>query len=102
MKDIAVLTYVDDVLIIGTTNQSISGFIKFLKEGDEHFEFTEEGTVENFFEVIIRRFGKKNVRSFELCQPLLTKKIVELVGLTETVGGRDTLWGSHYCIGAWK
>eukprot|EP00957_Ditylum_brightwellii_P169528 12902490-Ditylum_brightwellii.AAC.1 len=89
-KDIVVLTYVDDVLIIGTTKQSISGFIKSLKEGYENFEFTEEGTVENYLGVMIRRFIKNNNRSFELCQLFLIKKFVELVGLTETVGGRDT------------
>eukprot|EP00957_Ditylum_brightwellii_P102076 7780494-Ditylum_brightwellii.AAC.2 len=38
----------------------------------------------------IRRSGKKNVRSFELCQPFLVKKFVELVGLAESVESRDT------------
>eukprot|EP00957_Ditylum_brightwellii_P202520 15330529-Ditylum_brightwellii.AAC.1 len=89
-KDIAVLTYVDDVLIIDTIKQSISGFIKSLKEGDENLEFTEEGTMEYYLGVMIRRSGKKNGRCFELCQPYLIKKFVELVGLSESVGVRDT------------
>eukprot|EP00957_Ditylum_brightwellii_P063138 4792129-Ditylum_brightwellii.AAC.2 len=94
-KVIVVLTYIDDVLIIGTAKQSISGFIKSLKECDENFEFNEEGTAENYLGAMIRRSGKNNDRSFELCQPYLIKKFAELVGLSETVGGRDTSVGLH-------
>eukprot|EP00957_Ditylum_brightwellii_P153212 11661157-Ditylum_brightwellii.AAC.2 len=57
-----------------TTKQSISGFIKSLREGDKNFEFTEEGTVENYFGVMIRRSGENNNRSFKLCEPYLIKK----------------------------
>eukprot|EP00957_Ditylum_brightwellii_P130145 9927434-Ditylum_brightwellii.AAC.1 len=39
---------------------------------------------------MVRRSEKKNDRNFELYQPFLIKKFVELVGQTETVGGRDT------------
>eukprot|EP00957_Ditylum_brightwellii_P122539 9344748-Ditylum_brightwellii.AAC.1 len=44
---------------MGTAKQSISDFIKSLKKCGENFEFTEEGDVENYLGIMIRRSGKK-------------------------------------------
>eukprot|EP00957_Ditylum_brightwellii_P114434 8724492-Ditylum_brightwellii.AAC.2 len=78
--DCVVVTYLDNVLIIGQSDEVINCFIKSLETDDEGFEFTREAIVENYLEVEIYRPGKPNDQSFEFRQPCLIKKFIELVG----------------------
>jgi len=71
-----VLVYVDDCIVIGHTESHISSFITSLKNGSENFDFTEEGSLREYLGVEITQLDKS---SFEMKQPYLIKKIVELL-----------------------
>ena len=76
-QDLIVLTYVDDCLILGKSEEKIKWLITSLKEGSENFDFTEEGDVKNYLGV---DFNKNDDGSFELKQPYLIARILKALG----------------------
>mmetsp|Transcript_14797 Transcript_14797/g.21891 ORF Transcript_14797/g.21891 Transcript_14797/m.21891 type:complete len:426 (-) Transcript_14797:484-1761(-) len=83
------LIYVDDVLIIGKNIMAIESVITSLKHGEEDFEFTDQGTVETYLRVEIIRSSDPNDSSFELRQPFLIRRLVDIIGLTPDVKRRE-------------
>jgi len=77
-KGMAVLTYVDDCIIVGTSKSEINDFVKSLANGSENFKLTDEGSIDKFLgiEITDRPDG-----SFEMSQPFLISRIVEELGI---------------------
>ena len=73
-----VLTYVDDVIIIGDTTSKIDDLILSLHEGDEKFVFTDEGSIDKYLGVDIKKIDDT---SFEMTQPFLIERITSLLGI---------------------
>ena len=73
-----VLTYVDDVIIIGDTTSKIDNLILSLHEGDERFVFTDEGSIDKYLGVDIRKIDDT---SFEMTQPFLIERITSLLSI---------------------
>eukprot|EP00957_Ditylum_brightwellii_P199232 15187541-Ditylum_brightwellii.AAC.1 len=88
-SDCILLVYMNDVLIIGKTKHAISNFISLLKSGEEGFQFTNQGTVENYLRVEIVQSACDN--SFELRQMFPIKCLIKMIGLTPDVKGRENL-----------
>ena len=73
-----VLTYVDDCIIVGTSMKDIDAFIKSMQEGPENFILTDEGDIDKFLGIEIKKLAPNK---FELVQPFLIDRIVTLLGL---------------------
>ena len=52
-KDLIVLVYVDDCILISKEQSAITAFVQSLHNGPENFVFTKEGTLESYLEVCI-------------------------------------------------
>ena len=79
-KDMMVLTYVDDCIIIGKSKPEIKSFIHSMQNGPEKFILTDEGDIDKFLgvEIIDRGNGE-----FEMKQPHLIDRIVQALGLKD-------------------
>ena len=75
-KDIIVLVYVDDCIVIGKNESIIADFITSLRNGEEHFEFTEEGSLKEYLGVEVKKISHT---VFELKQPYLIEKILNIL-----------------------
>ena len=73
-KNILVLTYVDDCIILGKDGARIKELIKSLANGEEKFDLTDEGEIKNYLGV---DFNKNDDGSFELRQPFLIERIIK-------------------------
>ena len=83
-----IVTYVDDCIIIGKTMSQVDSIITSLKEGDEDFELTDEGSIDKYLGVMIKDIDDK---SFEMSQPFLARRILQFLSLDEhKTTGRDT------------
>ena len=79
LKDgMAVLTYVDDCIIVGKSTKAIDALIHSLRHGQEGFNLTDEGSIDKFLgvEITDRPNGE-----FEMSQPHLISRIVTFLGL---------------------
>jgi Reverse transcriptase (RNA-dependent DNA polymerase). len=76
-EGLIVLVYVDDCIIIGKTNLDIKKFVDLLKSGEENFDFTEEGSLEQYLGVDIKKISSN---SFEMRQPFLIDEILKVFG----------------------
>ena len=86
--DCVVLTYVDDCIIIGKSMKVVDSVISSLKDGDEKFELTDEGSIDKYLGVLIRDI---NSNSFEMSQPFLVSRIIQFLSLDENkTKGRPT------------
>jgi hypothetical protein len=74
-EGLIVLVYVDDCIIVGKSDSHISNFIESLRSGKEKFDFTEEGNLEQYLGVDIKKLNKN---SFEMRQPFLIEKILNV------------------------
>ncbi len=77
-KDMIVLTYVDDCIIIGTSMNSIDALIRSMQYGKENFILTDEGDVNKFLGIEIIQHDPN---TFELVQPFLINQILQFLGL---------------------
>lgn len=75
-KDMILLVYVDDCILVGKSNKAIDGFIDSMNKGDENFDFTDDGDIKNYLGVEFTRHGDG---SMELKQEFLMKRIVDAV-----------------------
>lgn len=81
---LAVLTYVDDCILISTSSQAIDDLIDSLKNGTkekpEKFILTDEGDIDKFLGIEIKHHADG---SFEISQPHLITRILKLLRLDE-------------------
>ena len=83
-----ILTYVDDLIIIGKSTAIVDYVIDSLHDGDEDFELTYEGIIDKYIGVLIEDI---NNSSFEMSQPFLAKHIIASLSLDENkTRGRNT------------
>ena len=69
MKDgMAILVYVDNCIIVGKDMSDIDAFVHSMQEGSENFVLTDEGSIDKFLGIEIKRLGKQE---FEISQPFL-------------------------------
>ena len=73
-KDAIVLTYVDDCLILATTNEVIDKLVKSLKDGKENFDFTDDGDIKYYLGV---EFNRSPNGTIELKQEFLIERIIK-------------------------
>ena len=74
-KEMIILVYVDDCILISKKAFVIQNFISSLKAGTEDFVFTEEGTMNSYLGVDIYSFLDK--KGFTLSQPLLIDRVIQ-------------------------
>lgn len=77
-RGMAVLTYVDDCIIIGESMTDIDNFIQSLATGDENFTLTDEGSIDKFLGIEITDRGNG---TFEMSQPFLIQRIIDELGI---------------------
>lgn len=85
-EGLAVLTYVDDCILVSTSEKAINDLVEDLKNGDEKFLLTDEGDIDKFLGIEIQH---NDDGSFELSQPHLINRILQLLGLDQ-----NNEWGS--------
>ena len=73
-----ILVYVDDCIIVGEDMGEIDGFVKSMQQGSENFVLTDEGSIDKFLGIEIKRLGKQE---FEISQPFLIDRILALLQL---------------------
>ena len=80
------LVYVDNCIVFSKDSHTIEDLVISLKTGPENFLQTDEGDIENYLGVEIRPL---KCDTFELCQPYLIKKVLELLDLPHSVKGNS-------------
>ena len=78
-KDVIVLTYVDDCIILSRDKFALDKFVESLKLGPEKFDFTDEGTLSKYLGIEIERLPSRD--GFTMTQPFLIERIVEAVNI---------------------
>ena len=78
-KNLILVVHADDALVFSKKKHWIEMFIKSLSEGDEHFELTDEGSIDKHLDVEISNHPDG---THELKQPYLTKRIVDKLNLS--------------------
>ena len=79
MKDgMGILVYVDDCIIVGKDMGEIDEFVRSMQQGSENFVLTDEGSIDKFLGIEIKRHGKQE---FEISQPFLIDRILALLQL---------------------
>jgi len=73
-----VLTYVDDCIILGKNMAIVDSVIQSLRDGQEDFELTDEGSIDKYLGVMIKDI---NENSFEMSQPFLIRRIIQFLSL---------------------
>ena len=82
--DAIFLVDVDDCIIVFKGSHIIEDLMESLKIGPGNFTLTDEGDMENYLGVEINPIKSE---TFELFQPYLIKKVLELLDLTHSVKG---------------
>ena len=78
-KDSIVLVYVDDCIVISKRGStSADDLIKALKEGHENFDFTDDGDLDKYLGVDVKRHKDGRI---ELTQTHLIQRFLEVIGL---------------------
>ena len=77
-KGMIVLVYVDDCIIVGDDMTKIDKFVESMQNGPENFILTDEGNIDKFLGIEIKRLGK---REFEISQPFLIDRILSFLEL---------------------
>jgi hypothetical protein len=77
------MCYIDDICLVGTSQQRITDFLQTFKEdGDEfNWEMTEDGTINDFLGIKISRCASD--RTWTMTQEGLTDKILAATGMTD-------------------
>ena len=86
-KNMVILTYVDDCILIAKDESVLQDFIISLESGPENFIFTDEGSMSSYLGVAINKLPNKG---FELTQPHLIDRIIKTLNFDpkETKGAR--------------
>ena len=90
-KDMIILVYVDDCILLSKDELPMKRFVQSLKDGDENFDFTEDGTLENYLGVNIAKLPDE--QGFEMSQPFLIDRIITAINFdsTTTKSARDNV-----------
>ena len=75
-----ILTYVDYCIIIGKSVAIMDSVIDSLRDRDEDFELTDEGSIDKYSGVLIKDI---NDSSFEMSHPFLVRRIIASLSLDE-------------------
>ena len=88
-KDSIILVYVDDCIVISKRGSSAAdNLIKSLKEGHENFDFTDDGDLDKYLGVDVKRHKDGSI---ELTQTHLIQQFLEVIGLDiDKVNSRST------------
>ena len=81
-KNMIVLCYVDDCILISKEKTTIANFITSLKNGTEKFDFTDEGSMSTYLGVDINHLPDS--KGFVLSQPFLISRIIEALNFNST------------------
>ena len=68
------MVYVDDVILVSKSEQSILDLINLLQEGKESFDFTDKGDIKNYLGV---EFSRSSDGSMDMKQEFLVDRIVK-------------------------
>ena len=87
-KDAIVLVYVDDCIIIQKKGSTATDdLIRDLQEGDEKYTFTNDGDLEKYLGVDVRRHKDGSI---ELTQKHLIQRLLEVIGVTKDMNMKKT------------
>jgi hypothetical protein len=88
-KESIILTYVDDIIVISKRGSTAADdLIKALREGHENFDFTDDGDLEKYLGVDVKRHKDGRI---ELTQTHLIQRLLEVIGMDpKTVNPRST------------
>ena len=90
-REMIILVYVDDCILISKDQVPMQKFIQSLQDGTEDFVFTDEGTLANYLGVCIDK--QDDGKGFTMAQPFLIERIIKAIGfdLATTKGARDNV-----------
>jgi hypothetical protein len=77
-ENMVLITYVDDCIIISSSQESIDHLITLMQNGPENFKSTEEGNINKF---LVTEIKKIDVNTFKLSQLFLIIQILSFLGL---------------------
>ncbi len=77
-KGMIIITYTVNLIIVSKSMKDINTFIKSMKDGPKGYVLTDEGDTHKFLGIEIKKI---TINRFELSQPFLIKRIVNLLGL---------------------
>ena len=87
-KDAIVLVYVDDCIVIQKKgSMSADNLIRDLQEGNEKFEFTDDGNLEKYLGVEVKRHKDGSI---ELTQKHLMKRFLQVINVDDSFNPRPT------------
>ena len=81
LKDMIVLVYVDDFILISKEDYTIQKFIDSMKDTPEGFEFTEEGTINAYLGV--DSYPLLDGKGFTLSQPFFIDRNIQASGFDQ-------------------
>jgi hypothetical protein len=87
-KDMIILVYVDDCVLVSPSGDVIKAFIDSLTNGPEKFAFTDEGSMEKYLGVDIQKLGNGE---FVLRQPFLIQRILEALGIEPSMTNKRSV-----------
>jgi hypothetical protein len=73
-----IITYVDDSISVRDSMKDINTFVKSIKDGPKGYVLTDEGDINKYLGIKIKEITKNK---FQLSQPFLIERIVNLLGL---------------------
>ena len=96
LERLIVLTYVDDCIIMGKMEDDIKDLYKSLSEGDENYDFTDEGDLKKYLGV---EFTRNKDGTMELKQTFLIERIIKALGFKEELTSKKMLilFQNHLC-----
>ena len=86
-KDAIVLTYVDDCLILAKNDKVIQDLVESLKNGEENFDFTDDGDIKNYLGV---EFSRSKDGTITLKQEFLIERIISAMGFGNDIRSQKT------------
>jgi hypothetical protein len=75
-----VLTYVDDCILVGNSQDRLNALVTFLHIGNKDFALQDKGSIDKYLGVDI---SQNDGASFQLTQPFLIKHIPQLLGINK-------------------
>ena len=88
-KDMIILVYVDDCILLSKDKLPMKIFVQSLKDGDKNIDFNKEGTLDNYLGVNIAKLP--DGKCFEMSQLFLIDRIIKAINFdsTTTKSARD-------------
>jgi hypothetical protein len=77
-REMIIITYVDDCIIVSNSMKDFNTFVKSMKDSPKDYVLTDEGNINKFLGIEIIEIARNK---FKLSQPFLIEQIVNLLGL---------------------